>query len=70
MNREKDKNTSGLANETRSHLRLVETSVEARKSEQMSEAASRELRELIDDIRRTTPRRKMPDDPVSLPPAA
>lgn len=65
---EKDKNlTCGGSN--RNHLRLVEQDVEKQGSSQLSESATSEMRELIEEIQRRAPRKKTAEDDL-LPPAA
>jgi len=65
---QKDKNLShGGSN--RNHLRLVEQTVEKQKAAQLSESATSELRELIEEIQRKAPRKKTEENDL-LPPAA
>lgn len=57
------------ANADRSHLHLVDRSAEQKKASRISEPATSELRELIAEVHRGTPRKKKIEDDL-LPPAA
>lgn len=65
---EKDKNLA-CGGSNRNHLRLVEQNVEKQRSSQLSESATSELRELIEELQRKAPRIRAAEDDL-LPPTA
>lgn len=65
---QKDKNLAH-GGSIRNNLRLVEQTIDKQKSLQLSESATSELRELIEEIQRKATRTKAAKDDF-LPPAA
>ncbi len=67
-----DENSNRMTDESgdRNRLRLVDRSAQQKKVLRLSEPAATELRELIGDVRRHTPRKRQAADDDTLPPAA